>query len=159
MNGELWGSYCIRRIGCFKSDTIFLPSISDIASQTGNRRGEGGGVTKLAQPHIPARHTRTCWSAESWSLFLIHVIWRRSVFSYRTVRILNRRLRCPHFCITRWCVGIHKTAYTRRQINLYRMFFDDFSVNSQPIFMKFCMNYLRVTRRLPWNFHQKILFR
>ena len=39
--------------------------------------------------------------------------------------------------------------YTRRQINLYRMFFDDFSVNSQPIFMKFCMDYLRVTRRQP----------
>ena len=28
--------------------------------------------------------------------------------------------------------------YTRRQINLYRMFFADFSVNSQLIFMKFC---------------------
>ena len=39
--------------------------------------------------------------------------------------------------------------YTRRQINLYRMFFANFSVNSQPIFMKFCMDYLRVTRRLP----------
>ena len=45
-------------------------------------------------------------------------------------------------------------AYTRRQINLYRMFFADFSVNSQPIFMKFCMDYLRVTRRVPWNFHK-----
>ena len=31
---------------------------------------------------------------------------------------------------------------TSRQINLYRMFFADFSVNSQPIFMKFCMDYL-----------------
>ena len=38
--------------------------------------------------------------------------------------------------------------YTCRQINLYRMFFADFSVNYQPIFMKFCMAYLRVTRRL-----------
>ena len=27
-------------------------------------------------------------------------------------------------------------SYTRRHINLYRMFFADFSVNSQPIFMK-----------------------
>ena len=27
-------------------------------------------------------------------------------------------------------------SYTRRQINLYRMFFADFSVNSQPILMK-----------------------
>ena len=33
--------------------------------------------------------------------------------------------------------------YTRRQINLYRMFFADFTVNSQSIF------YFRVTRRLP----------
>ena len=31
--------------------------------------------------------------------------------------------------------------YTRRQINLYRMFFADFSVNSQPILMKFCKDY------------------
>ena len=38
--------------------------------------------------------------------------------------------------------------YTHRQMNLYRMFFADFSVNSHPIFMKFCMDYLRVTRRL-----------
>ena len=28
-------------------------------------------------------------------------------------------------------------TYTRRQINLYRMFFTDFSVNSQPILMNF----------------------
>ena len=40
-------------------------------------------------------------------------------------------------------------TYTRRQINLYRMLFADFSVDSQPIFMKFCMDYLRITRRLP----------
>ena len=39
--------------------------------------------------------------------------------------------------------------YTRRQINLYRMFFADFSVNSQPILMKFCKEYFLVTRRLP----------
>ena len=49
-------------------------------------------------------------------------------------------------------------SYTRRRINLYRRFFVDFSVKFQPIFMKFCMDYLRVTRRLPWNFHQKILY-
>ena len=29
-----------------------------------------------------------------------------------------------------------KPIYTRRQINLYRMFFDDFAVNSQPIFIR-----------------------
>ena len=40
-------------------------------------------------------------------------------------------------------------VYTRRQINLYRMFFADFSVNSQPIFIKFCMDYVQITRRLP----------
>ena len=38
--------------------------------------------------------------------------------------------------------------HTRRQINLYRMFFVDFSVNSQPILMKFCKDF----------FHQKILY-
>ena len=51
----------------------------------------------------------------------------------------------------RWC-------YTRRQIHLYRMFFADFSVNSQPILMKLCKKYFRVTWRLPWNFHQKLLY-
>ena len=40
-------------------------------------------------------------------------------------------------------------SYTCRQINLYRMFFADFPVNSQPILMKFCKDYFRVTRRLP----------
>ena len=39
--------------------------------------------------------------------------------------------------------------YTRCQITLYRMFFADFSDNSQPILMKFCKDYFRVTRRLP----------
>ena len=47
-----------------------------------------------------------------------------------------------------------KNDYTRRQINLYRMFFADFSVNSQPILMKFCKDYFLVTRRLP-SFHKK----
>ena len=53
------GEVIVGRIGCFQSDTIFLPSISDIASQTGNRRGEGESQ-KLAQRHIPAHHTRMC---------------------------------------------------------------------------------------------------
>ena len=39
-------------------------------------------------------------------------------------------------------------TYTRRQINLYRMFFADFSVNSQPILMEFCKDYFRVRRQL-----------
>ena len=34
--------------------------------------------------------------------------------------------------------------YTSRQINLYRMFFTDFSVNSQPIFIKFCKDYREI---------------
>ena len=64
-------------------------------------------------------------------------------------------------CFLRKCCihpRIEKNAdfYTRRQINLYRMFFADFSVNSQPILMKFCKDYFRVWRHLPWNFHQKI---
>ena len=50
-----------------------------------------------------------------------------------------------------------KNRYTRRQINLYRMFFADFSVNSQPILMKFRKDYFRVMRRLPLDFHQKNL--
>ena len=40
-------------------------------------------------------------------------------------------------------------VYTSRQINLYRIFFTDFSVNSQLILMKFCKDYFRVRRRLP----------
>ena len=40
-------------------------------------------------------------------------------------------------------------SYTRCRINLHRMFFADFSVNSEPILMKFCKDYFRVTRRLP----------
>ena len=37
-------------------------------------------------------------------------------------------------------VNLHPwaTDYTWRQIDLYRIFFADFSVNSQPIFMNFC---------------------
>ena len=48
--------------------------------------------------------------------------------------------------------GYCESDYTRRQTNLYCMLFADISVNSQPIFMKFCKDYFRVTRRLPWNF-------
>ena len=32
--------------------------------------------------------------------------------------------------------------YTRRQINQDRMIFGDFSVNSEPIFLKFCKGHL-----------------
>ena len=38
---------------------------------------------------------------------------------------------------------------TCRQINLYHIFSDDFSVNSQLIFMKFSKDFFRVTQRLP----------
>ena len=47
------------------------------------------------------------------------------------------------------CIICMYYYYNRRQINFYRMFFADFSVNSQPIMMKFCRDYFRVTRRLP----------
>ena len=50
----------VGRIGCFKSDTIFLPSISDTASDRKREIDAGRGVTKLEHRHIPARHTRTC---------------------------------------------------------------------------------------------------
>ena len=33
---------------------------------------------------------------------------------------------------------VNITNYTRRQINKDRMIFGDFSVNSEPIFLKFC---------------------
>ena len=42
-----FGEVTVGRIGCFKSDTIFLPSISDIASdrklEIDAGRGRGGG--------------------------------------------------------------------------------------------------------------------
>ena len=44
----------------------------------------------------------------------------------------------------------HITIYTHRQINLYCMIFVDFSVNSQPILMKFCKDCFRVTWRLQY---------
>ena len=37
--------------------------------------------------------------------------------------------------------------YTHHQINLYCMFFSDFSVNSQPILIKFGKDYFRITRQ------------
>ena len=40
------------------------------------------------------------------------------------------------------CWGNVDDDYTRRQINLYHMFFADFTVNSQPILTKFCKDYL-----------------
>ena len=55
----------VGRIGRFKSDTIFLPSISDIALQTGNRRREGG-VTKETSTtlHFGASYTHMLISRE-----------------------------------------------------------------------------------------------
>ena len=38
---------------------------------------------------------------------------------------------------------------SRRHINLYRMVFPDFSVNSQLIFMKFCRDYFRIMQVRP----------
>ena len=40
------------------------------------------------------------------------------------------------------------SLYTRHQINFYRMFFTDFSINSQAILLKFCSDYFHITRRL-----------
>ena len=45
-----FGEITVGRIGCFKSDTIFLPSISDIASdrklEIDAGRARGGGVSQ-----------------------------------------------------------------------------------------------------------------
>ena len=64
-----FGEVIVGRIGCFKSDTIFLPSISDIASQAGNRCGEGGGWVMgghktSTRPHSGASYTHALISRE-----------------------------------------------------------------------------------------------
>ena len=56
------------------------------------------------------------------------------------------------------CVSETWPCYSLRHINLYRMFFAYFSVNSKPILMKFCKDYFWVTRWLLWNFQRKILY-
>ena len=56
----------------------------------------------------------------------------------------NGKYPAPHL---KW----HFHDYTQRHINLYRMFVADISVKSQPIFMK-------VSRQIQWNFHQKLLY-
>ena len=71
----------------------------------------------------------------------------------RPILYYNRRIRAA-LAFYVYC-SRSGNYYTRRQINLYRMFFADFSVNSQPISMKFWKEYFLVTRRLPWNFHKK----
>ena len=60
-----FGEVIVGIIGCFKSDTIFVPAISDIASQTGNRRGEGGECHKTSTtPHSGASYTHVLISRE-----------------------------------------------------------------------------------------------
>ena len=49
-----FGEVTVGRIGCFKSDIIPLPSISDIASDREREIDTGRGVTKLEQRHIQA---------------------------------------------------------------------------------------------------------
>ena len=48
--------------------------------------------------------------------------------------------------------------YTHRQINVYRLFFADLAVTSQPILIKFYKDYFRVTRRQPIIFYRKVLY-
>ena len=70
-----FGEVIVGRIGCFKSDTIFLPAISDIASQTGNRRGEGGGGEghkTSTTPHSGASYTHVLISREHISLYILY---------------------------------------------------------------------------------------
>ena len=87
-----------------------------------------------------------------------------NIFEICAIIIIKYLLQCcwanhqmAHMYQTRDLTTLYKTIYTRRQINFYRMFLADFSVYSQPILMKFCKDCFRVTRRLPLNFHKKIL--
>ena len=47
-------------------------------------------------------------------------------------------------------------TYTRRQINQDRMIFGDFSVNSKPIFFKFCKGHFLFKSQQPWKFRKII---
>ena len=67
-----------------------------------------------------------------WRTF--QFLWR--TFLWRTFPVANLSDVYPLSCLWDYVYD-----YTRRQINLYRMFFADFSVNSQPILMKFCKDY------------------
>ena len=58
----------------------------------------------------------------------------------------NHAILVDHFYFDGEYRPFGKDKYTRRQINLYRMFFADFLVNSQQILMQFCKEYFRVTR-------------
>ena len=54
---------------------------------------------------------------------------------------------CQCHCQCQWVSGITQVRlryyYTRRQINQDRMIFGDFSINSKPIFLKFCKGHFR----------------
>ena len=80
-----FGEVTVGRIGCFKSDTIFLPSIRHklyrIGSQTGNRHGRGGGHNATFRRVIHARVNQQ--RADGFSLYDDEVSFPR-VFSYMT---------------------------------------------------------------------------
>ena len=48
--------------------------------------------------------------------------------------------------LAQFSLYVHKGGLKPDSFHLYRMFFADISVNFQPIFMKFCKDYFRVTR-------------
>ena len=52
-----FGEVTVGRIGCFKSDTIFLPSISYIALDRKREIDAGGGSQGVTTPHSGASYT------------------------------------------------------------------------------------------------------
>ena len=90
-----FGEVTVGRIGCFKSDTIFLPSISYIALDRKREiyAGRGGGVTRGHNATFRrVLHARVDQQrADGSSLYDDEVSFPR-VFSYMSVRIVNRTL-------------------------------------------------------------------
>ena len=81
-----FGEVIVGRIGCFKSDTIFLPSINDIASQTGNRCGEGGGGHKTSTtPHSGASHTHVFFLKYEYMLYDDEVSFHTGLYIFLIV--------------------------------------------------------------------------
>ena len=86
-----FGEFTVGRIGCFKSNTICLPSMSDIASdRKRERRGEGGSQNWHNATFRRVMHARV--DQQRADRFLYNMTTKVSVFSYRTVRIVNRTL-------------------------------------------------------------------
>ena len=93
-----FGEITVGRIGCFKSDTIFLPSISYIALDRkreidAGRRGGGHNATFRRVLHARVDQQR----ADGFSLYDDEVSFPRSFHTRLYVLLI---VRCHHFCIT-----------------------------------------------------------